>query len=1051
MTTRPPSAEANALIPVTLLTGFLGSGKTTVLNALVQRPEMARTLVVINEFGQIGLDHLLVAHSAEDIVVEMNSGCLCCTIRVDLVKTLRDAVWRFSREGVRQFDRLVIETTGLADPAPILHTLMTDRFIAARYRLDGVVCTVDLAAGNATLDAHPEAIKQVAVADALLLTKEDLADASLRQATIARMHRINPSARQWLAPRGVVEPESVLRLGLFNADGKMPDVSRWLRMEALADQQEHEHGHQHEHGHEHGHEGGDTHGQHDHHDVNRHDDHIRAFCFSVKEPIDPAALDDWLEVMRAFMGPGMLRMKAVLNVRGEDVPVVLHGVQHLLHPPARLPAWPDAERVSRLVFITRDIDRKVIEDSFRTFMQAAPTDSVVQTPPSTPAPEHEAIRITLPDGTVRVFDTPVSVAEVARAIGPGLAVNTVAGKIDGRLVDACDVIRRDAALQVITPRDEEGLDIIRHSCAHLLGHAVKQLYPAARMVIGPVIDDGFYYDIAFERPFTPQDMAAIEQRMRELIAQDYEVIKKITPRAEVAALFEARGEDYKLRLIEDMPDEPFFGLYRHQEYVDMCRGPHVPSTRFLKVFKLTKLAGAYWRGDAKNEQLQRIYGTAWSDKKDRDAYLQRIEEAEKRDHRRLGKELGLFHFQEDAPGAVFWHPKGWTVFQQLIAYMRRRQEEAGYLEVNSPDVMDRSLWELSGHWHNYRDHMFTTETEDGRSLALKPMNCPGSVLLYRHGLKSYRDLPIRMSEFGKVHRYEPSGSLHGLLRVRHFTQDDAHIYCTPQQMDAECRTVLALVLDIYRQFGFDDVRIKLSTRPSNRMGDDATWDLLEGALVRALQGMQLSYRLNPGEGAFYGPKLEFVLRDAIGRDWQCGTLQVDMNLPERFGIDYVGDDGLRKRPVMLHRALFGSLERFTGILIEHHAGKLPAWLAPVQAVVLSITDVQGPYASTVARVLRGAGLRVEADIRKDKIGFKIREQTLQRVPFLLVVGAQEAAAGTVSIRGRDGQDLGVLTVKDAIEFLQSQTEAPDQAATRAAHAALMRTLTSPANAAVSHS
>jgi len=647
------------------------------------------------------------------------------------------------------------------------------------------------------------------------------------------------------------------------------------------------------------------------------------------------------------------------------------------------------------------------------------------------------VRVTLPDGSVREFDGPVSVAEVAQAIGPGLARNTVAGKVDGQLVDACDVIDHDAALQIITPRDEEGVDIIRHSCAHLLGHAIKQLYPTARMVIGPVIDDGFYYDIAFERPFTPQDMAAIEQRMRELIAQDYEVIKKMTLRPEAVALFKARGEDYKLRLIDDMPGEQAFGLYHHQEYVDMCRGPHVPNTRFLKVFKLTKLAGAYWRGDAKNEQLQRIYGTAWSDKKDLDAYLLRIEEAEKRDHRRLGKELDLFHFQEDAPGAVFWHPRGWAVFQQLIAYMRRRQEEAGYVEVNSPDVMDRSLWEISGHWHNYHDHMFTTETEDGRSLALKPMNCPGSVLLYRHGLKSYRDLPIRMGEFGKVHRYEPSGSLHGLMRVRHFTQDDAHIYCMPQQMDAECRSVVGLVLDIYRQFGFDDVRIKLSTRPANRMGDDATWDLLEGALLRALDGMQLAYRLNPGEGAFYGPKLEFVLRDAIGRDWQCGTLQVDMNLPERFGIEYVDEDGQRKRPVMLHRALFGSLERFTGILIEHHAGKLPAWLAPVQAVVLSITDAQGGYASKVARALCGAGLRAEADTRKDKIGFKVREQTLQRIPFLLVVGAQEAAAGSVAIRGRDGHDLGVHGIQDAIAWLQSQAEAPDRAASRAALAALM--------------
>ena len=647
-------------------------------------------------------------------------------------------------------------------------------------------------------------------------------------------------------------------------------------------------------------------------------------------------------------------------------------------------------------------------------------------------PASVAVTVTLQDRSRRTFDHPVSVLEVAQSIGPGLAKNTVAGKIDGQLVDASDLIAHDATLHIITPKDEEGLEIIRHSCAHLIGHAVKQLYPSAKMVIGPVIEDGFYYDVAYERPFTPEDLAAIEARMQELIAQDYDVIKQMTPRDKAIEIFNARAENYKLRLIDDMPDEQAMGLYHHQEYVDMCRGPHVPNTRFLKAFKLTKLAGAYWRGDSKNEQLQRIYGTAWADKKQLDAYIQRIEEAEKRDHRKLGRELDLFHFQEDAPGAVFWHPRGWSVFQELIAYMRRRQQDAGYVEVNSPDVMDRSLWEISGHWQNYRDHMFTTETEDCRALALKPMNCPGSVLLYRHGLKSYRDLPIRMGEFGKVHRYEPSGALHGLLRVRHFTQDDAHIYCTPQQMDAECRDVVALVLDIYRQFGFEDVRIKLSTRPENRMGDEATWDLLEGALVRALDGMGLAYRLNPGEGAFYGPKLEFVLRDAIGRDWQCGTLQVDMNLPERFGIEYVDEDGQRKRPVMLHRALFGSLERFTGILIEHHAGKLPAWLAPVQAMVLSLTEEHGAYARDIARLLRGAGLRCEADVRNEKIGYKIREQTLQRIPFLLVAGAKEREAGSIAIRSRDGQDLGVLPLTQAVARLLVQAQAPDTAARKEA-------------------
>ena len=641
-----------------------------------------------------------------------------------------------------------------------------------------------------------------------------------------------------------------------------------------------------------------------------------------------------------------------------------------------------------------------------------------------------AITVALPDGQRRAFAGPVSIAAVAAEISTGLARNAVAGKLDGRLADACDVIDHDAALQIITPKEEEGLAIIRHSCAHLVGHAVKQLYPGAKMVIGPVIDEGFYYDVAYERPFTPEDLAAIEARMKALIAKDYDVIKRVLPREEVIRIFAQRGEDYKLRLIEDMPAEQQMGLYFHEEYVDMCRGPHVPNTRFLKHFKLTKLSGAYWRGDAKNEQLQRIYGTAWADKKQLDAHIQRIEEAEKRDHRKLGRELDLFHFQEDAPGAVFWHPGGWAVFQELIAYMRRRQQDAGYVEVNSPDVMDRSLWEISGHWQNYRDHMYTSETEDGRALALKPMNCPGSVLLYRHGLKSYRDLPIRMGEFGKVHRYEPSGALHGLLRVRHFTQDDAHIYCTPQQMDGECREVAALVLDIYRQFGFEDVGIKLSTRPDNRMGDNATWDLLEGALIQALDGMGLDYRLNPGEGAFYGPKLEFVLRDAIGRDWQCGTLQVDMNLPERFGIEYVDEDGQRKRPVMLHRALFGSLERFTGILIEHHAGKLPAWLAPVQAVVLSITEDHAAYARDVAQLLRGAGLRADADVRNEKIGYKIREQTMQRIPFLLVAGAKERDTSSIAIRSRDGEDLGVLPLTQAVARLLHEAQAPDAAARR---------------------
>ncbi|MBN3724463.1 threonine--tRNA ligase [Burkholderia sp. Ac-20379] len=649
----------------------------------------------------------------------------------------------------------------------------------------------------------------------------------------------------------------------------------------------------------------------------------------------------------------------------------------------------------------------------------------------------EAIDITFPDGARYRCAKGSTVAEIVAATRPDLAPNALAGEIGAQLLDLSDTIEHDAQLRIVTPADADGLAIIRHSCAHLLGHAVKQLYPDAQMVIGPVIENGFYYDVALSRPFTLDALAAIEQRMRELIDRDYDVIKRAVPRDEAMRIFRERGETYKLRLIEDMPEVATLNLYVHQEYIDMCRGPHVPNTRFLKAFRLTHLAGAYWRGDARNTQLQRLYGTAWADASQLATHLAQLEEAERRDHRRLGRELDLFHFQEDAPGAVFWHSRGWTVFRELIAYMRRRQHEAGYLEVNSPDVMDRSLWEISGHWDNYRDHMFTTATEDGRAFALKPMNCPGSVLLYRHGLKSYRDLPIRMGEFGKVHRYEPSGALHGLLRVRHFTQDDAHIYCTPAQMDEECRAVIALVIDIYRQFGFDDVRIKLSTRPANRMGDDATWDRLEGALTSALDHMGLPCAINHGEGAFYGPKLEFVLRDAIGRDWQCGTLQVDMNLPERFGIEYVDEDGQRKRPVMLHRALFGSLERFIGILIEHYAGRLPPWLAPVQAMVLSISEAHADYARDVARVLEGAGLRAEADTRREKIGYKIRAQVVQRIPFLLVVGAKEFEARTVSIRSRDGVDLGAMPIAQACALLANECRAPDHATRIAARHALL--------------
>jgi threonyl-tRNA synthetase len=637
------------------------------------------------------------------------------------------------------------------------------------------------------------------------------------------------------------------------------------------------------------------------------------------------------------------------------------------------------------------------------------------------------ITITLPDGSRRQFPAGVTAMKIAEDIGSGLAKSTLAAEVNGKLFDTCDPIRHNANIKIITPRDAQGVKIIRHSCAHLLGHAVKQLYPTAQMVIGPVIENGFYYDIAYELPFTLEDLAAIEERMQKLIATHYDVVKRVLPRSEVIEIFQNRQESYKLQLIADMPNEEELALYFHQEYVDMCRGPHVHNTRFLENMKLTKISGAYWRGDSKNEQLQRIYGTAWASKKDLRTYLIMMEEAEKRDHRRLGRELELFHFHEEAPGAVFWHAKGWIVFQQLIEYMRRRQRQTGYVEVNTPDVMDRSLWQTSGHWQNYSDHMYTTDTPDERILALKPMNCPGSVLVYSHGLKSYRDLPIRMAEFGKVHRYEPSGSLHGLFRVRHFTQDDAHIYCTQQQMQQECTQIVSLVLDIYRQFGFEDVRIKLSTRPNNRMGDDAMWDVLESALLESLQSLALTYQLNPGEGAFYGPKLEFVLRDTIGRDWQCGTLQVDMNLPSRFSLDYVDEKGLRQPPVMLHRALFGSLERFTGILIEHHAGKLPAWLAPVQVAVLTISQTFNGYASRINKVLQAAGLRTEMDIGKEKIGYKIRQHTLQKVPFMAIVGANEVETGQVTLRLRNGENLGLPNIESAVDYLVQSCKPPDMA------------------------
>ena len=631
--------------------------------------------------------------------------------------------------------------------------------------------------------------------------------------------------------------------------------------------------------------------------------------------------------------------------------------------------------------------------------------------------------ITLPDGSQRAFEAPVSVIDVAADIGPGLAKATIAGVVDGREVDSSYLIDADAEVSILTDRSDEALSIIRHSTAHLMAMAVKQLFPSAQVTIGPVIEDGFYYDFAFERAFTPEDLEAIEVRMSELVKLDLVISREEWDRDEAAEFFKGIGENYKAEIITSIPTNEPISLYRQGDFVDLCRGPHVPSTAKLTVFKLTKVAGAYWRGDNSNEMLQRIYGTAWANKKELKAYINRIEEAEKRDHRKLNKKLDLFHFSDEAPGSVFWHPKGWTLFLQLLDYMRKRQEGAGYVEVNTPDVMDRSLWETSGHWFNYRENMFLTQTEDDRIFALKPMNCPGSVSMFAQGLKSYRDLPLRMAEFGKVHRYEPSGSLHGLMRVRHFTQDDAHIYCTEEQMEQECIDVVALVLDIYKDFGFEDVIIKLSTRPEKRIGSDEVWDKLENALVNALQAMDLDYVLYPGEGAFYGPKLEFVLRDAIGRDWQCGTLQVDMNLPDRFDISYVDETGARdKRPVMLHRALFGSLERFIGILIENYEGAFPFWLAPEQAAVINITDSQAEYAKEVTKSLQNNGFRVICDLRNEKIGFKIRGHSMQRVPYILVVGDKEKESRTVAVRTRDGEDLGSMSLDQVNSLFTESSE-----------------------------
>ncbi|MDF3839417.1 threonine--tRNA ligase [Cupriavidus basilensis] len=627
------------------------------------------------------------------------------------------------------------------------------------------------------------------------------------------------------------------------------------------------------------------------------------------------------------------------------------------------------------------------------------------------------IAITLPDGSRREFPGPVTVAEVAQSIGSGLAKAALAGKVDGQMVDTSYLIDRDAGLAIVTDKDADGVDVIRHSTAHLLAYAVKELYPEAQVTIGPVIENGFYYDFAYKRPFTPEDLAAIEKKMAELAKKDEKVAREVWSRDEAVKLFESMGEKYKAEIIASIPQDQEIGLYREGKFVDLCRGPHVPSTGKLKVFKLMKVAGAYWRGDAKNEMLQRIYGTAWAKKEDQEAYLHMLEEAEKRDHRKLGKLLDLFHLQEEAPGMVFWHPKGWQVWQAVEQYMRGRLTQAGYEEVRTPQVMDRSLWEKSGHWQNYKENMFVTESEK-RDYAIKPMNCPGHVQIFNHGLRSYRDLPLRLAEFGACHRNEPSGALHGLMRVRGFVQDDAHIFCTEEQIVAEAKAFNELAFSVYDDFGFKDIAVKLSLRPEQRAGSDEIWDHAEEGLRLALRACGVEWEELPGEGAFYGPKVEYHIKDAIGRSWQCGTLQLDLVLPERLDAEYVSEDNSRKRPVMLHRAILGSFERFLGILLENHAGALPAWLAPEQVVVLNIADSQAEYAENVVQLLQKQGFRAKADLRNEKITYKIREHSLQKIPYLLVVGDKERDASQVAVRARGNVDLGVMSVSAFVERLQ---------------------------------
>ncbi|HHE9378423.1 TPA: threonine--tRNA ligase [Haemophilus influenzae] len=628
--------------------------------------------------------------------------------------------------------------------------------------------------------------------------------------------------------------------------------------------------------------------------------------------------------------------------------------------------------------------------------------------------------ITLPDGSQRQFDRPVSVLEVAQDIGAGLAKATIAGRVNGERRDACDVIEQDATLEIITAKDEDGLEIIRHSCAHLLGHAIKQLFPDVKMAIGPTIENGFYYDVDLDRSLTQEDIDAIEKRMLELAKTNYDVVKKRVTWQEARDTFEKRGEPYKMAILDENIERTATpALYHHLEYIDMCRGPHVPNMRFCQHFKLQKVAGAYWRGDSKNKMLQRIYGTAWADKKQLAEYLTRLEEAAKRDHRKIGKALDLYHMQEEAPGMVFWHNDGWTIFRELETFVRTKLKQYDYQEVKGPFMMDRVLWEKTGHWQNYADLMFTTQSEN-REYAIKPMNCPGHVQIFNQGLKSYRDLPIRMAEFGSCHRNEPSGSLHGLMRVRGFTQDDAHIFCTEDQIESEVTSCIKMVYDIYSTFGFTNIAVKLSTRPENRIGSDEMWDRAEAGLAAALAHNGLEYEIQEGEGAFYGPKIEFALRDCLGREWQCGTVQLDFALPGRLDATYVAEDNSRKTPVMIHRAILGSIERFIGILTEEYAGFFPAWLAPTQAVVMNITDSQADYVQKVAKQLSDVGLRVKTDLRNEKVGFKIREHTLRRVPYMLVCGDKEIAEGKVAVRTRKGADLGTFTVEEFAEILKNQ-------------------------------